>query len=105
MNYVDDMNFYIVPGWVVTRLHLTKLDKELFCIIYGFSQDGQSKYTGSLTYFTNWTGYSKPAVIESLKRLVDRNLIIKHEKYISNIKFCSYSVNLDLVRTLIPEII
>ena len=47
---VNPNNFYTVQGWMVTELGLRGNELAAYAIIYGFSQDGASKFQGSLTY-------------------------------------------------------
>ena len=62
-------------------------------IIYGFSQDRKTRFTGSLQYLQEWTGLTKHAVIDVLKKLVEKKIIVKNDEYINKVKFCSYSYN------------
>lgn len=96
-------NFYVVHKWMITKLNLKGLEKDLYAVIYGFTQDGESKFYGSLKYLSEITGYSKQSVIASLKKLVEKNLITKYENEINGIKVCKYSVNLKGIQeTLTP---
>ena len=87
-------NFIITMGWMLTDLHLSGIELQIYAIIYGFSQDGQTQFTGSLSYLIDWTGKSKPTVLKNLSNLVEKGLIIKEDKYMNNIKFCSYRANM-----------
>lgn len=87
---VKDENYYQVQGWMVTKLNLKGNEKDIYAIIYGFSQDGQTRYTGSLQYLADWTNSSKQSVINCLKSLIDKELIVKEEKYINGVKFVEY---------------
>ena len=96
-------NFYVVHKWMITNLNLKGLEKDLYAVIYGFTQDGESKFYGSLKYLSEITGYSKQSVVASLKKLVEKNLITKYENEINGIKVCKYSVNLNGIQeTLTP---
>ena len=48
MAKILDDNYYQVSGWMLNRLHLKGTELQIYAIIYGFSQDGESKITGSL---------------------------------------------------------
>ena len=88
---VKDDNFFLVSGWMINRLNLRGTALHVFAIIYGFSQDGEGSFTGSLQYlmdFTNTT--SKHTVLKALKDLVDSGYIIKLENTINGVKFCTY---------------
>ena len=90
MNKVKDGNFYVVQSWMVKDLHLKGNDKDIYAIIFGFSQDGESAFTGSLQYLADWTNSTKQGVMKSLKNLLEKKLIFKKETYKNNIKFVEY---------------
>jgi len=51
----------------------------IYALIYGFSQDGESEYAGSLEYLCKWTNSTKAGVIKALKSLLDKDLIKKRK--------------------------
>lgn len=61
-------------------------------MIYGFTQDEESEFRGSLQYISDWLGISKQNVRLIIKRLVEKGLIIKRDEFINNVKFCRYTV-------------
>jgi predicted transcriptional regulator len=76
---------------MVTDLKLSGNDLMVYAIIYGFSQDGESRFTGSLQYLADWCNATKAGVQKNLKNLMDAGLIEKYETFKNNIKFCEYS--------------
>jgi predicted transcriptional regulator len=76
---------------MVTDLNLSGNDLMVYAIIYGFSQDGESRFTGSLQYLADWCNATKAGIQKNLKNLVEAGLITKHESFKNNIKFCEYS--------------
>ena len=87
---IKNENFIVIQGFMINELGLKGNELIVYAIIYGFSQDGENKYTGSLNYLANWTNSTKQGVLKSLKSLVDKGYIIKEEKYINGVKFCEY---------------
>lgn len=87
---VKDENYIHVCGWMVKRLKLKGNELLVYAIIYGFSQDGENRFTGSLQYLADWTGSTKQGVIKNLKSLVAKGYIHKDEKTINGVKFCEY---------------
>lgn len=87
------MPHFVIHSWMIKDLKLKGLERDLYAIIYGFTQDGESKYYGSLTYLSELTGYSKQSIITSLKNLTEKNLIIKYENNVNGVKLCKYSTN------------
>ena len=48
-------NYILVYGWMVTELGLKGNELFLYAIIYGFSQDGETEFSGSLRYMQELT--------------------------------------------------
>ena len=70
-------NYITIQGWMVSDLNLKGNELILYALIYGFSQDEESKFSGSLTYMMNWLNCSKQSVLNILNSLIDKNLITK----------------------------
>lgn len=90
MSKVKDENFISISGWMVTRLGLKGNELLVYAIIYGFSQDDETRFTGSLQYLADWTNSTKQSCIKCLKSLAEKGYITKHEKIVNGIKFCEY---------------
>lgn len=95
---VDDKVYFSVQAWMVTKLGLKGCERDVYAIVYGYSQDGESDYHGSLGYMSELTGYSKNSICTALKNLTDKKLILKTEREINNIKFCRYQINRDSIQ-------
>lgn len=90
MSKVKDENYIHIPGWAVTRLGLKGNELLVYSIIYGFSQDGVTRFTGGLQYLADWTNSTKQSSIKCLKSLVEKGYITKYEKIVNGVKFCEY---------------
>lgn len=90
MSKVKDENYISISGWMVTRLGLKGNELLIYAIIYGFSQDGETRFTGSLQYLADWTNSTKQSCIKCLKSLVEKGYIEKEEKIVNGVKFCEY---------------
>lgn len=97
MIILNDNCFYHVGAWMRTKLNLKGVALEIFAIIYGFSQDGESKFTGSINYLCEWTGVSRPTVINTLKSLVEDDLIIKETETVNGVTFNRYRANISYI--------
>lgn len=97
MSRINDDNYYQVSGWMINRLGLKGTELQVFAIIYGFSQDGESWFSGSLAYLETWTSATKPTVIKALKELVDKEFIIKDTNVVNGVTFNRYKANLPYV--------
>lgn len=98
---IKDENYYQISGFMINRLRLKGVPLNVYAIIYGFSQDGESEFTGSLQYLCDFCGgVSKPTVIKALKELTEAGLILRREDYINNLCFPRYKANLPLLKKL-----
>lgn len=77
---IKDENYYQVGGWMINRLGLTGRELDVYAIIYGFTQDGETEFNGSLNYIAAWLGTnSKHTVIRALEGLLAKGLIVKRQ--------------------------
>lgn len=97
---MQNHNYILIPGWAVNELKLKGNNLMIFSIIYGFSQDGETEFTGSIQYLCECLGVSRPTVINSLKYLVDKNLIEKREESVNGVVFNRYRISLRGVKNL-----
>lgn len=93
-------NYITIQGWMVSELKLSSNNLLTFALIYGFCQDGESEFKGSINYICKWLNCSRPTAIKSLKYLCDNNLIIKTVRNINDVNFNRYKVNLLVVKKL-----
>ena len=87
---VQPNNYLALQGWMRTDLHLKGSDLILFALIYGFTQDGESEFSGSLTYMQQWAGISRQSVLNVLERLQAAGLIEKQKTTVNGITVCRY---------------
>lgn len=83
--------FVTIQGWMINELKLSGNDLLVYAIIYGFSQDGESKFDGSLQYLADWCGATKQGIQKNLKNLEEQGYIAKEVTIKNGIRFCSYS--------------
>ena len=101
MSRIKDTNYYQVSGWMLNRLQLKGTELQVFAIIHGFSQDGESTFNGSLNYLTDWLGTSKPTTIKALKGLVDKGYILKEQTEINSVTYNKYRTNSAVIDYLV----
>ena len=88
--YVKPENYIVIQGFMLTDLHLKGTALLVYAIIYGFSQlDGQC-FNASLRYLEEFTGSTKPSVINALKQLVDKGYITKSNVSIGGVPRVEY---------------
>lgn len=91
MSLVNNENYINIQGWMINELKLSGNSLLVYAIIYGFSQDDGSVFSGSLQYLADWCNATKQGIQKNLKELIDRGLIQKQEYIKNNQKFCEYS--------------
>lgn len=76
--------------WMVRKLGLAGKRLLIYSIIHSFSQDGVSKFTGSLKYICFWTGFSKQHTLKILNEMVQQELIEREDVPFENNKARHY---------------
>ena len=92
MSAVKDENFVAIQGWMLNKLNLKGNELIVYAVIYGFSQDGESRFTGSRRYLAEWCGCTLKTVDNALSSLVAKGLIAKHDKTVNGVHLCDYSI-------------
>ena len=92
---IKDDSYIVLQAFMVKRLGLSGFDLIAYALIYGFTQDGEQEYSGSLQYLMEWLTVSKPTAIAVLKRLVDAGLLLRREETIRGTKFVYYKAVYD----------
>lgn len=95
---INNDNYIVIQGFMVNDLKLKGNELLIYAVIYGFSQIKGQRFTGSLKYLMDWINTkSKQTVLNCLNSLLEKGFINKEEKYLNNVKYCSYGVvqNLD----------
>lgn len=91
MAKIKNENFIAIQGFMVKELGLSGNELIAYALIYGFSQDSESEFKGSLNYVAEWLNCSKTTAFNLLNKLADDGFIKKTEKTINGVKFCNYS--------------
>lgn len=94
---VKDESYFLIAGWMITKLQLKGNTLMIYAIIYGFSQDGESSFSGSRQYLCDFTGATKRTIDASLNELIERNLIVKVSEKINDVIHNKYKVNLNVL--------
>ncbi len=95
MKPIDD-NHITVKGWMVSKMNLKGNKLLAYALIYGFSQDGQSTFKGSIAYVTRWLNCARSTAIETLEQLEADGWIAKSKNSKSGIERNEYkAANVD----------
>lgn len=84
-----------IQDWMLD-LKLDVWETIAYAVIFGFSQDGESTFTGSLAYLSRKMMCSRAKTINALKHLVELGLVQKISIIRNGVKFCEY-------RAYLPE--
>lgn len=95
---MNNDNYVVVQGWMCNELNLSGNELLVFALIYGFSQDGESEFSGSRTYISETFNISKPTVDKALKALIKKELIVKETTYFNKVQINKYRVSLQGVK-------
>lgn len=83
-------NYITVPGFAIVELGLSGNELICYSLVYGFTQDEETEFKGSLTYIASALNITKQNAKKVIDRLIERGLIVKREMYFSGVKFCHY---------------
>ena len=88
---LDNKDYILISGWMVNQLNLKGNELLTYALIYGFCQNTESRFKGSLKYIANWLNITEQGVIKVLKSLISQNKIGKTvESGPGAIKICKY---------------
>ena len=91
MAKIKNENFIAIQGFMVKELGLTGNELIAYALVYGFSQDDESEFKGSLNYVAEWLNCPRTTAFNLLNKLADDGFIKKTKKTINGVKFCNYS--------------
>lgn len=88
---ITNENYCVIQGWMLNIGCSNWNEIAAYALIYGFSQDGQSEFTGSISYIQEWLKCSRPTAVSTMKKLVEIGLVKKTQVNINNVIFNRYS--------------
>lgn len=92
---ISDGTYITIQGWMRTDLNLSGNELIVYAIIYGFSQNKQGEFTGTVQYLADWVGCTKRTVTTILRKFVDEELVKKTVVQLdNNSKRVSYQANM-----------
>lgn len=87
---VKENTYIVIQSFMINQLNLRDRELLIYALIYGFCQNGEDWFTGSLSYISNWIGVGRTHVGKYLTSLIDKGLLEKREVVRNNVKFCEY---------------
>ena len=100
---IRDGNYILIPSFARTELDLKGNELLLYSLIYGFSQDEKSCFTGSIGYMCEWIGATKPTVLKALKGLIEKKLIDRTESEFGPVTIIRYKAIVPNERNFTPS--
>lgn len=91
MAKVKSEHYITIQEFMVNDLELSGNELIAYALIYGFSQDGESYFKGSLSYVAKWLNCSKATACTILNKLSDDGFLEKKEKNVNGVRLCDYS--------------
>lgn len=86
---MENRGYIVIQDWMLD-LPLSLVETTIYAIVYGFSQDGESSYSGSLGYLARKSKVSKDTARRALQALVEGGYIERNEVVKNGIKFNLY---------------
>lgn len=90
---MQNENYYVIQGWMLNKLGLKGNELLVYAVIYGFSQDDGSLFSGSQSYLASCCGCSVRSIQTVLNTLVAKHYLTKYESEHNGVKSCSYVAN------------
>jgi len=97
---INDNNYYQVSGWMLNRLKLKGSELHVFAIIYGFTQDGKSEFTGSCRYLADWLDVTKRTVLTVLANLTNKGYLLKTKEVRNKVTYVKYKIDRELIESI-----
>ena len=86
---IPENNYIHIEKWM-TELGLRPIQVWIYAIIHGFCQDGKSTFRGGQSYFREWTGAARSTIIDAIKDMKEKNLIVVRNVTIRNVTYQEY---------------
>lgn len=86
-NKVKYGNYIMIQSFMVKDLKLKGNELLVYAIIYGFSQEENCVFSGSLQYLADWTNSTKQGIMKCLKSLEEKDLIVKQSLMVNKVVY------------------
>jgi hypothetical protein len=88
---MENKGYMLIQDWMLD-LPLTLVETAVYAVIYGFSQDGETAFKGSLSFIARKCKSSKDTARRALRKLADHGYITLEEVRINGVVFNTYKV-------------
>lgn len=87
---LKDGSYLVLKSFMRTEMGLKGSELMAYALVFGFSQDGESWFTGSRAYVSEWLGVSKKTVTTTMAALVAKGFVERRERVENGVTFCDY---------------
>jgi len=94
-------NYITVPGFAIVEYGLSGNELLCYSLIYGFTQDRETEFCGSLNYVASALNVTKQNAKKIIDRLIEKGLINKREIFTAGVKFCHYVAKRNTVAEIV----
>lgn len=90
MGALKDGSYLVLKSFMRTEMGLKGSELMAYALVFGFSQDGESWFTGSRAYVAEWLGVSRKTVTTTMASLVANGFVERRERVENGVTFCDY---------------
>ena len=84
--------YITIQSWMRTELGLTGNELLAFALVFGFCQDDETEFTGSMNYIAEWLGSTRQTAITTMKKLVEKGLVERVEIKTNGVTFAHFRI-------------
>ena len=88
---VKQESYTVQPHWMISDYHLKGTELDVYCLIWGFTQDEQGCYYGSIKYIADYYEIDTRTVERTLKALEAKGLLRKWQEPVNGVMVNRYT--------------
>lgn len=88
---VKQESYTVQPHWMISDYHLKGTELDVYCLIWGFTQDEQGCYYGSIKYIADYYEISTRTVERTLNALEKKGLLRKWQEVVKGVPMNRYT--------------
>ena len=88
---VKQESYTVQPHWMISDYHLKGTELDVYCLIWGFTQDEQGCYYGSIKYIADYYEIDTRTVERTLKALEAKGLLRKWQESVNGVMVNRYT--------------
>ena len=99
---IKNNNYIVIQGWM-TKLGLSGNKLLVYAIVFGFCQDKESVFAGSVQYIANWLNTTERTAKDVLGALCSDGLLTKSTQTVKGVDFNVYKINAEKTKDFYKE--